>query len=256
MATLPMSAILDTKVELLKWELRGTSEDADPEAMQEANEVGAREAVDADPGWGSWTALAERTMAEGEQHHASIQREKERLNKKAFHEWKHEADERFAGTLLDANAGAEKIAGGITGRFPVLAIPVPLTTVDALNTDLRMRVFSEATPEEARNLVRDAIQREDFAFLAAVRTLLRSWPGHRNAWSSPDGRTTARELLEEIEGETPDLVRLTGEYAAEKLEAFRNAWRYLLNNLLNGDGVIDPVNRTLGALSPLLEPEG
>jgi hypothetical protein len=241
--------------ELLRVEL-GETPATDPEKVREESEAKAQEMVDADSRWRSMRSLAETVLAEGRSHWAKVDQSRTDLKEERFAEWHQAETEAYAGDLRERNRTFEGLADGILTTFPGSAIETPVTAVDGINLSTRLQLMTESTPEQAARLVRDGIDRRDGSFLDSARILLESWPKYRNAWSGVDGRLLAHELLEEIEMATPDFDRLKGLYARERVEAHRIAWRYLLGQLFNGDGEVDPIHRQAGAFSPLLEPEG
>jgi hypothetical protein len=217
-------------------------------------ETKAREVVDADKRWTAMTALAETVLREGQEHWTKVKRVRGDFKQERFVEWHEKVVQEYAGDLRDKNRQFEGIAEGILTAYPGESIEAPVTSIDGINLNTRLRLLTEATPEQAAKIVRDGVQRRDGALLDSARVLLESWPEYRNAWSGPEGKKLARELLDEIDEAVPELDRMKGIYARDQVETYRQRWRYMVNHIFHSDGQLDPVHRMTGSLDPLLKP--
>lgn len=227
----------------------------DPEAQRREIEAATHEQVDAAPQWAAMSALGVRAYSEGQPHAAEIDRQREDLKPESFTRWKAEHQEEYADNLRQLNDEFEGIASQVEAAYPSGVLPTPVTTVDSVNLNTRVQVLQTASLEQTSRMVDDGIRRGDAPFLSFVQVALRSWPGHRNLWSSAEGHETAEQLLEQIESATFATDAVAGQYASERIQEHRRAWHYLVSLLVDGDGVVDRVHREVGSLAPLLGPE-
>lgn len=213
-----------------------------------------RERVNSAQQWGAMQKLAQRAIGEGRDYRANVASKRETYKPAAFQEWIANARESYAAQLRELNNEFSKLDSSIADAFPATARPAPVTSVDAINLNTRLRVLDSATPADASALVSDAIQRGDRPFLDAAGVLLRSWPASRNSWKGPEPAGVARKLVEDIETASVSAEDIAGTIASQQAAVYRANWRYAVNVLLDNEGVLDPVHIEQGALGPLLAP--
>lgn len=230
-----------------------TSEEERDQARQKA-----REKVDADPAWDEIRSIATTAWTEARGIASKAERQFQDLKPEAYDTWITMATESHAEGLITATNNIREKLDTVRKKFAAPANPMPLTSVDTGILQVRLSLFDSASPEEARDLVEEAVQRADRAFLAAAGSKLRSWIGHRNVWSGIEAEQTGQDLLEMIDAEIWSPARDAGDYAGERSDEMALAWArfaQMLQKLSEGEEEIQ-VHRQTGALSPLFEPEG
>jgi hypothetical protein len=141
----------------------------------------------------------------------------------------------------------------VAQAFAPPALPVPASTADAINNASRISTLIAADPPHARQLVQDAAQRGDRAFLAAADAIV-AGSGGKNSWQNTEAKKIASEIAELVEEASwsPDIEMAN--VAVEQIEMYRNSFRWLIGTLARNDGLLPDSVTMKDALAPLVAP--
>lgn len=246
---------MSTAVEALKVALGAKPPVTDPGAAQAAVLAAGQTRVNGFRQWAAMSAIGERAITEGATYAQKLAAAQAELQLGPLGAYTVAASDTYADYLMAANTEFEALAAQVMAAAPAPSTPWPITTVDATNFATRVNLMENAGPDQAAQMIQEAIASGDQAFLFAAQVAMQAG-GHRNiGWKSvPGGAAITSALLEQITSATASVESAAAAAAAEMTDDYRAAWRYLCGALLDAGGRIDSMQRQAGALVPLLQP--
>lgn len=235
--------------------LRGYA-DTDRDAERRAAVAARKAEADRDPAWAAATDLACKAEADAAELVALAGREFQTRKPDPFAEWEQEQTDRWAGRLLKDDVTMRATLDDVRERWRVAAIEMPATNAELQALGIRLQRLDNATPSGALELVQDAIQRDDAAFLAAASLDVQAWKEVRNSWRSKDARETVARVTDLLDVATWTADKAVAGHVNQRADATQRAWQYLAAQLTAGRpaAVLDAAHQQVGALSPLLDP--
>lgn len=224
------------------------------EDVRASKELAVQAKVDAAPQWGAMKQLAVDVLAEAKSFAGTVAANFNNMYPDAFNGWKTQADEKFAEALLGMTGQFFLLSKSVRAASPKPSMPFPVTSPDIAAFNIRLGLLDNASPQEAKSLIEEGIQRGDLPFIVAAGVNIRSWSLYRNSWSSTEAIRIANALLDEIDKASWNTDAFASQYASDQADKYIDAWRFLVGPIAAGNYSLDASDIQTGALEPLLSP--
>ena len=201
------------------------------ESIRNRDNATARQAVTDDP---HWLLLTEHGAGLAKSYAELVDatdRNRDRLQPKAFGEWVTEAKGEHDEAEINKTAFYHAALAAVADRWRKPVGARHTTSVGALNLATDLGQWDRATPGESVGQAEDAMARNDRPLMEGMLTSLRSGITHKNSWASDTGQRIGAELIDQLERATYSPALAQHERAQELALEYATSWRYLQGRL-------------------------